>query len=584
MGLTILLITIAILLISYRFYVSPMVSRYISPSSKRSTPARRYMDGFNFFPTHTGVLTGFQFRSISLDVIISPIIAVQFGWLPAILWLLIGAIFFGWVQDYLAAIISVRSSGRSFTQLFSSYFNSRSRKLINLFLLGYLLIIISQFSLLMTTILSRDDMPFAIIFLVIAGFLAGYLIYRRRANLVAASLISIAIAGVGIWISTYTPFRHAVNSFNQYLADLGQFGFSDLIVTSFSWHSIIWLLIIFAVCYLGAILPTWRFAVPFNYVSTWIVIIGFGLAVIGLGLGTLSGSINSTFEIPPLVTTNHGQIGPLWPMLFVTLSSGAVSGWHSLVSSFTTSHQVEKEPNLKPVTTKAMYGETIIVAIVIIFAATFGVSSGTFNLDQNFAIVSGPATVFAMGFAKSWHAMGITEGIGSSFSAYLLTIMGISVLHLVVRYARSIQSELIGARLSVFKNPGFSTFIVLAVALLLVVLGLRQWLWILFAGANQLLAAMVLLFASNWLGKQGKTFWWTLIPAIFLFLTGIAALMYSAFYQTIDKGLISNPGVSIDEYFGSVIILVFGLLFISSAIYIFVVGLREIYQIRSRKA
>lgn len=583
MGLTILLITIAILILSYRFYVSPMVSRHISPSRKRSTPARRNMDGLNFFPTQTGVLTGFQFRSISLDVIISPIIAVQFGWLPAILWLLFGAIFFGWVQDYLAAIISVRSSGRSFTQLFGSYFNSRSRKLINLFLLGYLLIIISQFSLLLTTILSRDDMPFAIIFLVIAGLLAGYLIYRRRVNLVAASVISIAIAGLGIWISTITPFRDVVNSFNQYLSDLGQFGFSDLIRTNFSWHSIIWLLIIFAVCYLGAILPTWRFAVPFNYVSTWIVIASFGLAVIGLGLGTLSGSINSTFEIPPLVTTNHGQIGPLWPILFVTLSSGAVSGWHSLVSSFTTSHQVEKEPDLKPVTTKAMYGETIIVAIVIIFAATFGVSSGTFNLDQNFAIVSGPATIFAVGFAKSWHAMGISEVIGSSFSAYLLTIMGISVLHLVVRYARSIQSELIGARLSYFKKPGISTLIVLAAAMLLVIFGLRQWLWILFAGANQLLAAMVLLFASNWLGKQGKTFWWTLFPAIFLFLTGLAALIYSVFYQTLLNGLISNPNASIDLYIGSIMTLLLGVFFIGTGIYIFAIGLREIKPLRAHK-
>jgi carbon starvation protein len=230
-----------------------------------------------------------------------------------------------------------------------------------------------------------------------------------------------------------------------------------------------------------------------------------------------------------------------------------------------------------------MYGETIIVAIVIIFAATFGVSSGTFNLDQNFAIVSGPATIFAVGFAKSWHAMGISEVIGSSFSAYLLTIMGISVLHLVVRYARSIQSELIGARLSYFKKPGISTFIVLAAAMLLVIFGLRQWLWILFAGANQLLAAMVLLFASNWLGKQGKTFWWTLFPAIFLFLTGLAALIYSVFYQTLLNGLISNPNASIDLYIGSIMTLLLGVFFIGTGIYIFAIGLREIKPLRAHK-
>lgn len=581
MGLAVLIITLLILLLSYRFYVSPKVSQNINPSRKRSTPARRYMDGINFFPTKKSVLTGFQFRAISLDVIISPIIAVQFGWLPAILWLLFGAIFFGWVQDYLAAIISVRSSGRSFTELFGSYFNTKSRKVIYVFLLCYLLIIISQFGLLLTTLFSRVDMPFAIFFLVIAGLIAGYLIYRTRINLAISTVLPITIAMFGIWISTTIPFKDVIGSINRYFTGLGQFGLSASILSNFSWHSLLWLLVVFAICYLGAILPAWRFAVPFNYVSTWIVILSFGLAVIGLFLGTLSGGINAAFEIPPLVTTNHSQIGPIWPILFVTLSSGAVSGWHSLVSSFTTSHQVEKEPSVKPVTTKAMYGETIIVAIVIVFAATFGVSSGTFNLDQNFTIVSGPASVFAVGFAKSWQAMGIPEAIGGSFSAYILTLMGISVLHLVVRYARIIQSELLGARLSFFKNPGISTFIVLAVALLLVIFGLRQWFWILFAGANQLLAALVLLFASTWLVKEGKKFWWTFWPAVFLFLTGIAALIYSAFYQPLIKGLFPNPNVPIAQNIGSVLTMGIGMFFISAAIYIFTIGLREINRLRS---
>ncbi|MCJ7537396.1 MAG: carbon starvation CstA family protein [Anaerolineales bacterium] len=582
MGLAVLFITFLILLLSYRLYVSPKVNQNINPSWKRSTPARRYMDGINFFPTRINVLTGFQFRSISLDVIISPIIAVQFGWLPAILWLLFGVIFFGWVQDYLATIISVRSTGSSISQLVGSYFNSKSRTVILVFLLCYLLIIISQFGLLLATLMSREDMPFAIIFLVFAGFFAGFLIYRTRINLAIASLLSILIAVLGIWISSTNLFHNWVGFINQRIAELGQLSTSASTLEDFSWQSLIWILIIFAICYLAAILPTWRFAVPFNYVSAWIVIFGFGLAVIGLFLGTLNGSINAAFEIPPIVTTNHSQIGPIWPILFVTLSSGAVSGWHSLVSSYTTSHQVEKEPLVKPVTTKAIYGETMIVAIVIIFAATFGVSSGTFNLDQNFALTSGPATVFAVGMAKTWNAVGISEAIGSSFSAYLLTMMSISVLHLVIRYARIIQSELIGERFPFFKNPSISTLFIIAVALLMVVFGLRQWLWVLFAGANQLLASLVLLLASIWLVKQSKSFWWTFWPAIFLFLTGLAALIYSAFYQVLLKQLISNPNISMDHIIGSVITIIFALFFIGAGTYLFSIGLREFNQLRSR--
>jgi carbon starvation protein len=538
------------------------------------------MDGVDFFPTRANVLAGFQLRSISLDVIISPIIAVQFGWLPAVLWLLIGAIFFGWIQDYLSTIISVRASGKSFPQLFEAYFNSTSRTLIYIFLMAYLLIIISQFSILLSSLLSRDDTPFAIVLFVLVSIFAGFLIYRTRVNLVITSILSVAIAVIGIWAGSSAQFLGTLSQINKYFVDFGMVGSSGSFFGGLSWQLLIALSAVFFICYLGSILPSWRFSVPFNYVSNWIVILGFSLALFGLTLGTLKGEISASFEIPPIVTINQQQIGPLWPILFVTLSSGAVSGWHALVSSYSTSHQVEKEPLVKPITTIATYGETIIVSIIIIFAATFGVSSGIFNPDQNFTLTSGPASVFAIGFAKTWHILGVSEFFGASISAILFTLMGLSVLQLVVRYARIIISELFGKRFHLIKNPHIGTIIVLFISLFLVLIGLREWLWVLFAGANQLLASLVLIFATIWLAEQNKSTWWTFLPSIFLFFTGLAAIIYSSIYQpflsTVFSNAIDPDGISL----ASIIMLLFAGLVSASAIYIYLIGIQKFRRVR----
>jgi carbon starvation protein len=539
------------------------------------------MNGVDFLPTPTGILAGFQFKSISLDVIIGPVIAIQFGWLPAILWLLIGAVFFGWVQDYLATIMSMRKAGSPLSDLMGSYFNPTAKSVILIFIFIYLLIILGQFGLLLSTLLGKENVPFSILFLVLAGFLAGLMIYRWRFNLILATLLSLMVASLGFWVSSFPKIQNIVASMNGIIIDQGSLKLqSSLISGDISWQSLIWIVILFSICYLGAILPIWQFSVPFNYVSSWIVIIGIGLAVVGLLLGTLNGSINAVFEIPPLVSTSQPNLGPIWPILFVTLSSGAVSGWHSLVSSFSTSRQVEKEPLALPVITGAMFSETVMVAIIIIFAATFGISSGAFDSEQNFSLIAGPASVFATGLAKTWNVIGLSESTGGSFSALLLTLMGITVLQLVLRFARMVNANLFGTRISALQNPKLGTLFVIILALIIVFFGFSQSLWVLFAGANQLLASIVLLLASTWLVKRRKPYLWTLLPAGFLFVTALAALFYSAIYQALFQQIIFGPEINPSLILGSTITVGFGLLFIIAGSYLFFTGLRVVNRAR----
>jgi carbon starvation protein len=540
------------------------------------------MDNVNYLPTPAGVLAGFQFKSISLDVIIGPVIAIQFGWLPAVLWLLVGSIFFGWVQDYLTAIMSMRSAGNPLGDLIGDYFNPSSRFVGLLFILIYLLIILGQFGILLSTLVSRENVTFGILILVFTGFLAGLMIYRWRIDLKMSTLISVLVALLGIWITSTSPIENLVMSFNQLFSDLGSLNLPSFMSQGeISWTSFIWLLILFGICYLGAILPIWRFAVPFNYVSSWVIILGFGLAVIGLLVGTLNGSLNSVFEVPPLVTTAHPNLGPLWPILFVTLTSGAVSGWHSLVSSFSTSRQVEKEPYTMRITTGAMFGNTVLVTVVIIFAATFGVSSGILNADQNYSLSAGPASVLAIGLAKTWNAIGFPEAIGGSISALFLTIMGLTVMQLVLRYSGMVTADLFGKRIAGLGNPILNLLIIIFLVIIIIIFGFWESLWVLFAGANLLLAAVVLLLASTWLAKQGKSSLWTFLPAAFLFVTAITALFYVAIYEVFYQQIVLSLDVNPSSIIGNLVTITFGLLFMAFGSYLFFIGMLQLYQVRS---
>ena len=234
-----------------------------------------------------------------------------------------------------------------------------------------------------------------------------------------------------------------------------------------------------------------------------------------------------------------------------------------------------------PITTGAMFGETILVAVVIIFAATFGVSSGTFNPELGFTLVAGPASVLANGMAKTLSTFGILESTSGTFSALFLTLMGLTVLQLVLRIARMVNSDLFGERLPALQNRKISTFFVLVLTLIIILFGFWQWLWVLFAGANQLIAGLALLLASTWLAKQGRSYQWTIWPALFLFVTALAALFYTSIYQALFQQILSRPAINPSNFLGSSITLIFGILFMVAGTYLFSIGWRAFNQART---
>jgi len=286
-------------------------------------------------------------------------------------------------------------------------------------------------------------------------------------------------------------------------------------------------LLMIAFCYLGAVLPIWSFAQPVNYVSFWIVTLGMVGAVLGIliwrpGMGDF-----------PALTQFATASGPLWPMLFVTIACGAISGWHSLVSTSGTARQLEKETDALPVGGGAMFMEAGFAVIAFLTAT---VAFGGF---QGYMDAGGPAAalgVFATGFAAFLSRVGIPETFGVAYGSVFLTIMAITIMQLVVRFMRVASAELVGGSVPIMRNVHVGTIVALLLTLLFV--WIIPWLaiWGAFGASNQLMAGLALLLIALWLKSEGRRNGWALYPAYFMIVTDLAALVYLAYTNIVKLG------------------------------------------------
>jgi carbon starvation protein len=495
----------------------------------------------DFMPARGSVLFGYQFKSIAaLGPIVGPITAVQWGWLPSVLWLLLGVLFIGWVQDYAAAMLAMRKEGLTLGGLSYQLISPRARNLLLGFLYFYLLLIMGAFGSIVAGLLANPKMPIGFIILTLAGVLAGQMTYRWRQDLVLTTVVTVLIALVGIWVGTL-PFAAniaaAVNSLAGdengvlYNTPYGPMAFS------------VWLWGIGALifCYLGSVLPIWRFAQPVNYTSFWFVALGIIGSLIGILIATFTGSVGTAFEIPAFVAWNQPHLGWLWPILFVTISCGAISGWHSLVSTSGTARQLEKETDTLPVAAGAMFLEVVLAVLAVVFAATLITGAdGTAIYDPNnlYRLSIGAGGVFAGGMARFLSVIGIPVDLGGAIGSIFLAVMGLTVMQLVLRFMRVASAELLGDVMPIMKNPHIGSLVAIGFTLLILWTAFWQRIWVLFGGANQLFAGLTLLLITIWLAQEGKKYAWAFWPGVFMYITTVAALLVTAYKSFFDaKGL-----------------------------------------------
>ena len=543
------------IVVGYGFYARTINRNVIKPDEKKATPAKMYMDGVDFTPANRNVLFGYQFKSVAaLGPITGPIIAVQWGWLPALLWIIFGTFFIGWVQDYTSIILGVREEGQSFGALSYRFVSPRARNILLTFIYFYLLLIMAAFGKIVGyDLMTNPAVPLGVLLVIGIGLLAGQMTYKWKMDIILTSVITVVLAFVGIWLGTQTGVKNLFLGING-----GET--SPVVFGSVTQAQLIWSLVALILCYFGAILPIWRWAQPINYVAFWIVFLGIIAGTIGLLVwhpafpadfpaftnwsGNLCAAADcSGVEAKPLA------LGPLWPILFVTIACGAVSGWHSLVSSSGTARQLEKETDALYVGGGAMFLE-MFLAVLSLLTAVVGVGATKGFAGYVGLVQAGKnAGIFAVGLSEMMAKIGIPTSFGLPFGSVFLTLMGLTIMYLVVRFMRVASAEFLGDKVPLFKNATFGTIVALLLSALLIYTGFWARIWVLFGGANQLMAALALLLVTLWLMSKGKNYLWTLIPFLFMFVTTIFALLITA-YKVIQQ-VLTTPDLPIDKVVGN---------------------------------
>jgi carbon starvation protein len=543
-----------------------------------------YNDGVDFMPAKGSVLFGYQFKSIAaLGPIVGPITAVQWGWLPAMLWLLFGVLFIGWVQDYGSAMLAMRNEGMTLGGLSYKLISPRARGLLLSFLYFYLLLIMGAFGFVVAGLLANPKVPIGFIILTLAGVLAGQMTYRWRQDLVLTTVVTVFIALVGIWVGTLPFAANIIGGVNS-LAGNEEGVLYTTPYGPMQWSVWLWGIGALFFCYLGSVLPIWRFAQPVNYTSFWFVALGVVGSIIGILIATFTGSVNTAFEIPAYVTWNQPHLGWLWPLLFVTISCGAISGWHSLVSTSGTARQLEKETDALPVGGGAMFTEAVLGVLSVVFAATLIVGAGgapIYDSSNLYRLSIGAGGVFAGGMARFLSVVGIPAALGGAIGAIFLAVMALTVMQLVLRFMRVASAELLGDAVPIMKNPHVGSLVALGFTLLILWTAFWQRIWVLFGGANQLFAGLALLLITIWLAEQGKKYAWTFWPGVFMYVTTVAALLVTAYKSFFGPAGLFDPAAGLAFQIGNGIAGLIGLFLALAALVLAWDGVRSFNKARS---
>ena len=557
--------------LAYNFYAKRIDRDLIKTDAKKATPAKMYMDGVDFMPTSRNVLYGYHFKSIAAaGPIVGPITAANlWGWLPALAWLVIGVSLIGWVSDYTAIIVAVRNDGNSLSAISHKLIAPRTRSILFVFIFFYLLLVAGAFMGIMAALMAaRPDVPFGIIMLGIMGFLAGQMLYKWKMDLILVTVIVVGVTLAAIVLGpmgrTTTadgktvegPIGQVMVATNKAIDSLTG-GNAVMAVTDPTAADpripapgtdgkrpttavydaatgsiktmpsyLFWALFLLVFSYLAATLPIWRFAQPVNYIGFWVTLLTIGISALGAVLAPFIKPDVGAFALEAVKSQAWLPVAgkawqPLWPMLFVTIACGSISGWHALIGSIGTARQLEYETDALPVGGGAMFTENTLALLSLVAVSIAGVGGGA----GRFA--AGVGSLMSVVFGDGFKALGTALGFG----AFMIIVL--TVTQLVFRVMRVTLSEWAGDVMPALKNMHIATIISMVLTLALVLTGTWVYLWQLFGAANQLMAALSLLIVTVWLRSQKKNPAFALWPMLFMYITTLAASLVTARNLTI---------------------------------------------------
>lgn len=506
------IIVLILYFLAYRYYSKFLANKIFRLSDDEVTPAHEKNDGMDFVPSNKHVLFGHHFASIAgAAPIIGPAIAVFWGWVPAIVWVVLGTIFMGAVHDFSALVISVREKGRSVGDLAGILINPRARTLFLLIVYFLIFFVIAVFAYAIASLfVAFPESVLPVNFQIIVAVIIGFLFYKKGVPILWPSILALISLYVMIWVGTIVPIEIPAIMGSQ-------------IVT--------WIFLLLIYSFIASVLPVWTLLQPRDYINGHQLILGLGLLFIGLLVA------HPEMQAPAI---NHNAEGgvPLFPFIFVTIACGAISGFHGLVSSGTTSKQLNKMKDSRMIGYGGMLGEGALAMI-----ATLAVAAGISRTDwlthyETWDLAAkGGITNFVHGASTFLDALHIPTVFGDTLISVIVISFAATSLDTAARVQRLILGELGTAyEIKPLKNRYVGALLAVVPALLLALLaeapgkGLGSGgflLWPLFGATNQLVAGLTLLIATIYLWKTGRPVIYTLIPMVFLIVMTIAAMIWN---------------------------------------------------------
>ena len=526
-GIVILLISIVALVLGYIFYGGWLAKKWgIDPS--RKTPAHELEDGVDYVPAKAPVLLGHHFASIAgAGPINGPIQAAVFGWVPVLLWVLLGGIFIGAVQDFSALFVSIRNKGKSIGEVMGNVLNQRCKYMFSIFTWLVMLLVDAAFAdIVAKTFFSvgasnpaaNGSVATASILFIPLAIAFGFFVYRKHAPLVVSTIAGVVVLFVAIALGLKFPIQG-----------------------SFSTVAF-WRAIVFIYCAIASVTPVWILLQPRDYLNSFLLYLMIGAAAIGIIFS------NPAVNLTPFAGFKVGN-SFLFPTLFITVACGAVSGFHSLISSGTTAKQLDNEKSAKMVGFGAMLIECLLAVISLICVAS--VSANGVTSVATSEKLGTPSIVFASAIEGFFLNMGFSESAGKvAFTVISLAVSAfcLTSLDTCCRLGRFTFQELFAAKegeedahpvRKALSNTYVATLVNIGLAAILCVGGYAT-LWKLFGACNQLVSVPALMAAAVYLKSVGKKHNMFYIPMFFMAAASMSQLVIS--FVTYAKALINGTG------------------------------------------
>ncbi len=513
-------------ILAYKVYGKFLSQKVFNLSDKVKTPAVEMEDGMDYVPTKKGIIFGHHFTSIAgTGPIVGPAIGVIWGWLPAVIWVLVGTIVMGAVHDFGALVISLRNQGKSISEVTGNYINKRTRSIFFVIVLLELWIVIAIFGLVIAVIFSMyPQSVFPVWFEIPIAITLGYFLYKKGMNVNLATFLAVFLMYVTVVMGHFIPIT---------LPTIGSMGPTGT-----------WTIILLIYAFIASTLPVTTLLQPRDYINAWQLMVAMVLLVLGVLASAFTGNLHI---VAPAVQMHPEGAPSMWPFLFITIACGSISGFHALVASGTSAKQVANETDAVAVGYGSMIMEGTLATLVII-AVTAGIGMAYQTKDAGILVgaaawtehysswaasagLGSKVAAFVVGSANMISVLGIPKAIAIVIMGVFVASFAGTTLDTATRLQRYVIQELAGDfKISFLKGKYAATAFAVITALILAFYNGANGkgaltLWPLFGAVNQTLAGLTLVVLTVYLkGKGGMKYLLTGIPALFMIIMTVWAL------------------------------------------------------------